>query len=108
MLPQLLTKHGVQVLVAGDDLAHETQQFGRVVVYYNRMLLQHPGCAFQRRHRKRLAIDVLAAALWNEMNVGELLNIDLSYAPPFSPVWDAVLIAARKAWSLVEASSSET
>ena len=48
-------------------------------------------------------IDVLATALWNEMTVGELLNIDLSYAPPFSPVWDPVLIAARKAQQLVEA-----
>jgi NADPH-dependent 2,4-dienoyl-CoA reductase/sulfur reductase-like enzyme len=47
-------------------------------------------------------IDVLAAALWNEMTVDELLNLDLSYAPPFSPVWDAVLIAARRAWQRVE------
>jgi NADPH-dependent 2,4-dienoyl-CoA reductase/sulfur reductase-like enzyme len=42
-------------------------------------------------------IDVLATALWNEMSVSELQSIDLSYAPPFSPVWDPVLIAARKA-----------
>ncbi|MDQ3878273.1 MAG: FAD-dependent oxidoreductase [Actinomycetota bacterium] len=48
-------------------------------------------------------IDVLAAALWNEMTVDEMLNMDLSYAPPFSPVWDPVLIAARKAWEKVEA-----
>lgn len=41
-------------------------------------------------------IDVFATALWNEMSVDELLNVDLSYAPPFSPVWDPVLIAARK------------
>ncbi len=47
-------------------------------------------------------IDVLATALWNEMAVDEILNMDLSYAPPFSPVWDAVLIAARKAWQEVE------
>ena len=47
-------------------------------------------------------IDVLATAIWNEMSVGEFLNLDLSYAPPFSPVWDPVLIAARKAWQLVE------
>lgn len=47
-------------------------------------------------------IDVLAAALWNEMTVDELLNLDLSYAPPFAPVWDPVLIAARKAWEAVE------
>jgi NADPH-dependent 2,4-dienoyl-CoA reductase/sulfur reductase-like enzyme len=48
-------------------------------------------------------IDVLATALWNDMTVGDLLNVDLSYAPPFSPVWDPVLIAARKADSAVVA-----
>jgi NADPH-dependent 2,4-dienoyl-CoA reductase/sulfur reductase-like enzyme len=48
-------------------------------------------------------IDVLATALWNEMTVADLLHVDLSYAPPFSPVWDPVSIAARKAWQAVEA-----
>jgi NADPH-dependent 2,4-dienoyl-CoA reductase/sulfur reductase-like enzyme len=48
-------------------------------------------------------IDVFATALWNEMAVDDLLNVDLSYAPPFSPVWDPVLIAARKSWQAVEA-----
>ena len=38
----------------------------------------------------------------HETTVSELLNVDLSYAPPFSPVWDPVLIAARKAWQRVE------
>ncbi len=46
-------------------------------------------------------IDTFATALWNEMTVEELLNVDLSYAPPFSPVWDPVLIAARRADSAV-------
>jgi len=49
-------------------------------------------------------IDVIATALWNEMTVEAMLSMDLSYAPPFSPVWDPVLITARKAWQLVEAS----
>jgi NADPH-dependent 2,4-dienoyl-CoA reductase/sulfur reductase-like enzyme len=48
-------------------------------------------------------IDALATALWNEMTVDHMLNMDLSYAPPFAPVWDPVLIAARKAWERVEA-----
>ena len=48
-------------------------------------------------------IDVLATAIWNEMHVEEVLSLDLSYAPPFSPVWDPVLIAARKAQDAVEA-----
>lgn len=42
-------------------------------------------------------IDVLAAAIWNEMTADDFSQLDLGYAPPFSPVWDPVLIAARKA-----------
>ncbi|MGC8514097.1 MAG: hypothetical protein ACP5P1_13855 [Acidimicrobiales bacterium] len=41
-------------------------------------------------------IDVVAMALWNHMSVEEMINVDLSYAPPFSPLWDPILIAARK------------
>jgi len=40
---------------------------------------------------------VLAAALWNGMLVDDLVQMDLAYAPPFSPVWDPVLTAARRA-----------
>lgn len=42
-------------------------------------------------------IDTLAVALWNGMTVDEMTSLDLGYAPPFAPVWDPVLIAARKA-----------
>jgi hypothetical protein len=31
------------------------------------------------------------------MTVEEMTALDLGYAPPFSPVWDPVLVAARKA-----------
>jgi NADPH-dependent 2,4-dienoyl-CoA reductase/sulfur reductase-like enzyme len=48
-------------------------------------------------------VDALAIAIWNEMTVDEVLSLDLSYAPPFAPVWDPVLIAARKAFEAVEA-----
>lgn len=40
-------------------------------------------------------IDSAALALWNRMSVRDLAMADLSYAPPFSPVWDPVQIAAR-------------
>ncbi len=40
-------------------------------------------------------IDALAVAVWNEMTVQDYSELDLSYAPPFSPVWDTPLIAAR-------------
>jgi NADPH-dependent 2,4-dienoyl-CoA reductase/sulfur reductase-like enzyme len=42
-------------------------------------------------------IDSLAVALWNRMTVEEMAGLDLGYAPPYSPVWDPVLIAARQA-----------
>lgn len=42
-------------------------------------------------------IDTLAVALWNGMTVDEMTGLDLGYAPPYSPVWDPVLVAARKA-----------
>ena len=51
-------------------------------------------------------IDALAICIWNEMSVDEILSLDLSYAPPFSPVWDPVLIAARKAFEAVEADAA--
>jgi NADPH-dependent 2,4-dienoyl-CoA reductase/sulfur reductase-like enzyme len=42
-------------------------------------------------------IDTCAIALWTEMTVDELAMTDLSYAPPFSSVWDPVQVAARAA-----------
>ncbi|MEZ5406870.1 MAG: FAD-dependent oxidoreductase [Acidimicrobiales bacterium] len=42
-------------------------------------------------------IDALAVAVWNEMTVDDFAQLDLGYAPPFSPVWDSTLIAARRA-----------
>jgi pyruvate/2-oxoglutarate dehydrogenase complex dihydrolipoamide dehydrogenase (E3) component len=41
-------------------------------------------------------IDVLATAIWNDMTVDEITQLDLGYAPPFSPLWDPVQVAARK------------
>jgi NADPH-dependent 2,4-dienoyl-CoA reductase/sulfur reductase-like enzyme len=46
-------------------------------------------------------IDILATALHGGMTVGEMVHLDLSYAPPYSPVWDPVLIAARQVEKLV-------
>ena len=40
-------------------------------------------------------IDVMATAIWNEMVAEDFGQVDLSYAPPLSPLWDPTLIAAR-------------
>ena len=42
-------------------------------------------------------VDVCATALCAGMTVEDMVGLDLGYAPPFSPVWDPVLLAARKA-----------
>ena len=41
--------------------------------------------------------DVLAAAISADMTIDEVADLDLTYAPPFSPVWDPVLQAANRA-----------
>lgn len=41
-------------------------------------------------------IDVLAIALFNKMKVDDLIDLDLSYAPPYNSVWDPLQQIARK------------
>ncbi|NEA55953.1 FAD-dependent oxidoreductase [Streptomyces sp. SID13666] len=48
-------------------------------------------------------VDIGAVALTAGMTVDGMTALDLGYAPPFSPVWDPVLVAARKAADKVEA-----
>ena len=45
--------------------------------------------------RAAIRIDTIATALGGGMTVAELERQDLGYAPPFSPVWDPVLVAAK-------------
>jgi pyruvate/2-oxoglutarate dehydrogenase complex dihydrolipoamide dehydrogenase (E3) component len=42
-------------------------------------------------------IDVLATAITAELTLDDMVNLDLAYAPPFSSVWDPVVVAARAA-----------
>ncbi|WP_369147162.1 FAD-dependent oxidoreductase [Streptomyces sp. R44] len=48
-------------------------------------------------------VDIAAVALTAGMTVEGMTALDLGYAPPFSPVWDPVLVAARKAVAAVRA-----
>ncbi|WP_020122147.1 FAD-dependent oxidoreductase [Streptomyces canus] len=49
-------------------------------------------------------VDIAAVALTAGMTVERMTALDLGYAPPFSPVWDPVLVAARKAVAKVRGS----
>ncbi|MFJ9964726.1 FAD-dependent oxidoreductase [Streptomyces avermitilis] len=48
-------------------------------------------------------VDIAAVALTAGMTVEQMTALDLGYAPPFSPVWDPILVAARKAVAAVRA-----
>ncbi|MET9544639.1 FAD-dependent oxidoreductase [Streptomyces sp. NPDC006627] len=51
-------------------------------------------------------VDVAAVALTAGMTVEQMTALDLGYAPPFSPVWDPILVAARKAVAAVRADTA--
>ena len=51
-------------------------------------------------------VDIAAVALTACMTVEQMTALDLGYAPPFSPVWDPILVAARKAAKAVNARTS--
>jgi 3-phenylpropionate/trans-cinnamate dioxygenase ferredoxin reductase subunit len=53
------------------------------------------GGATVGRDRAAKRIDTVAVAVQDGLTVGELERRDLGYAPPFSPVWDPVLVAAK-------------
>jgi NADPH-dependent 2,4-dienoyl-CoA reductase/sulfur reductase-like enzyme len=42
-------------------------------------------------------VDTVAAALQAGWTIDEFAELDLSYAPPFAPVWDPLLVAANLA-----------
>ncbi|MET8286113.1 FAD-dependent oxidoreductase [Streptomyces sp. NPDC051639] len=51
-------------------------------------------------------VDIAAVALTARMTVEQMTALDLGYAPPFSPVWDPILVAARKAVTAVRRSAT--
>lgn len=45
--------------------------------------------------RAAIRINPLATAVDQAMSVSDVEQLDLAYAPPFSPVWDPILVAAK-------------
>jgi NADPH-dependent 2,4-dienoyl-CoA reductase/sulfur reductase-like enzyme len=55
------------------------------------------GCQMIGEEGVAKRIDAVAVALHARMRIPDLLHLDLSYAPPFGPVWEGLLVAARQA-----------
>lgn len=60
----------------------------------NRLVL---GAQMAGRVESVKRIDVFATAIHAAMTIDQVFDLDLAYAPPFSPVYDPVLLAARVA-----------
>ena len=51
-------------------------------------------------------IDIFASALFHEMLVEDLNDLDLSYTPPLSSPWDPVQMSAQR-WTLEQREAKE-
>jgi len=62
---------------------------------------------FGHRHAEvAKRIDIAATAIFNEMTVDDMSDLDLSYTPPFGSPWDAVQMGAQ-AWVRARGSSGD-
>lgn len=46
-------------------------------------------------------IDIISAALYNEMTIDDMRNMDFCYSPPFGPVWEPVHIAINEIYKIL-------
>ncbi|KAA0256827.1 NADH oxidase [Deferribacter autotrophicus] len=68
-----------------------------VILYHDKESRKILGCQMVGEDVVAKRIDIVATAISMGATVDEFAWFDLSYSPPFSPVWDPVLIAAQKA-----------
>lgn len=87
----------VSAVIEGDTRAHYYPEAAKIAVKIvaERSTGRLLGAQIVGGHESAKRIDALAVAVWNEMTVDEFSQLDLGYAPPFAPVWDPTLIAAR-------------
>lgn len=68
-----------------------------VTLIWDRATERLLGCQMCGEEGVAKRIDVAAMALHARMRVADMLHLDLSYAPPFAPVWEPILVAASEA-----------
>ena len=93
MVSSYRTRFGQHLIAEFFGQSARRQQVHRYAEQFFPFKLQTPQIK-QRGAGKR--IDVAAAALWSELTVEDVTSMDLAYAPPMSPLWDPVQVAARK------------
>ena len=67
-----------------------------IKLYYHSRTKRLMGGQIYGSGRSVLRINILATAITAGMRLEDLYEVDMGYAPPFSPVWDPLLVAARQ------------
>lgn len=68
-----------------------------IKVVFDRVTKRLLGAHLVGREGVAKRIDVFATALHARLTLDEMSQLDLSYAPPFAPTWDPILIAVNAA-----------
>lgn len=110
LLEEQATRAGLRFVTAVIESTSRAGYFPGAASMRVKMLAEHRtgrllGVQIVGREGAAKRVDVAAVALTAGMTVEQMTALDLGYAPPFSPVWDPVLVAARKATSLVRSGS---
>jgi NADPH-dependent 2,4-dienoyl-CoA reductase/sulfur reductase-like enzyme len=105
--PDDVARYGVTAVEAQSEQnsrAHGYPQPARIttVVWTDPKTRRVLGAQMVGREGVAKRIDVFATALTAKMTIDQVEELDLSYAPPFAPVWDPVLIAAQVARKAIE------
>ncbi|MFI5754823.1 FAD-dependent oxidoreductase [Streptomyces sp. NPDC051569] len=102
---------GLRFVTATIESTNSAGYFPGAALMTVKMLAEHRtgrllGTQIVGREGAAKRVDIAAVALTAGMTVERMTTLDLGYAPPFSPVWDPVLVAARKATTAVRAAGT--
>lgn len=68
-----------------------------IKIIFDRLTKRLLGAQLVGREGVAKRVDVFATALHAHLTLEEMAQLDLSYAPPFAPTWDPILIAVNAA-----------
>jgi len=98
MNPSFMIKNNIEfetnLIIAGATPGYYPNQKDMIVeTYYNPNDGTILGCEAFGEHGVDKRIDIMATAIYAKLKMSDLPNIDLAYAPPFSPAKDPVIVS---------------
>ncbi|WP_139956929.1 FAD-dependent oxidoreductase [Flavicella sediminum] len=96
--PEYLKKHQIDfktnLIIAGATPGYFPNQKDIIIeTYYEATTGKILGCEAYGEHGVDKRIDVMSTAIYGGLTIEDLCNLDLAYAPPFSPAKDPVVVA---------------